>query len=198
MKFIVLVALLSAATAHARDFKLTDACKEGLQAAALQAETSNLQAQGETLASKLDADVQLSYWPDRPEVTVMVRLEDALVCKIPLMRKDSSACRYSRSEGSESLAEIRGIQFKSGRTIKAGAELSKLEQSQVRMFLDNDGSNASASIRELIEGTDDRSLSTGTLTYLGAYGGDNPFGMFFKSGTAQVAGTNGDGSVCIK
>jgi len=216
------ITLLAITQAQAEEFRLTDACKESLESRTIKAEKTWLKSHGETLASSLEADTSLSYWPNRNTVSVQVTVKDpvdgryvsysakvlkteALECRIPLARQDKHACRFSRHEGPESLNDIPGLKFNVGRTIRPGMPLTELEANQITLFLDHDKTGES-SVDELIRTTDDGELSTGTLeladgstlTYFGAYGGDNPFGIFFVTGTTDIAGTNGDGSVCIK
>jgi hypothetical protein len=222
--FLLAAAALISSSAFAapiRDVELTTACENTLIDFAVKAEYKFLADQGETLASKLEGVVYTSYWPAKEDMSVSVQVEDkadgryvnyrakvlkvdALACKINVKRDASTACRYSTGDGPEGLNEIKGLKFVDGEKIAADAKLTKLQAEQIKAFLGNNGSDDN--VKELIEGTDDSYLSTGTLTlpngkvlsYLGAYGGDNPFGIFFEQGTTKVAGENGDGSVCIQ
>lgn len=224
MKLFLLATALLSANAFAeplKDVELTTACENTLIDFAVKAEYSFLTAKGETLASKLEGVVYTSYWPAKEDMNVSVQVEDkadgryvnyratvlktdALACKINLKRADDTACRYSTGDGPEGLNEIKGLKFVDGENIKPETKLTKLQFAQVKAFLGNNGSDDT--VKEMIEGTDDGELSTGTLTlpngkvlsYFGAYGGDNPFGIFFEQGTTNVAGENGDGSVCIQ
>lgn len=224
MKVLILSAILVSSSAFAalENVKLTKDCSAKLEEEVRRSETAYLKANGEELASEITATAGLSYWPARPEATVSVLAEDELdgryvrwfakvskedvrQCRnIQLVRRTEAACRYSRSEGPDSLTEIKGFSFKSGRDIKANTRLTAIEEAQIRAFLD--GEKSGASVAELINDTDDNELSTAQVTlpdgkkldYFGAYGGDNPFGTFFVSGTTQVAGDNSDGSICIK
>lgn len=221
--FTILVAVFISHVAwSAEDVALTEACKSSLQKSSIFREIHRLEKKREVLASQLTADVQLSYWPDRDDVTVVVHLEDpvdgrsvsyaqkvlktdARTCKIKLHRRNDSECRYSRPDGGpEALNSIPGLQFVSGRTIRPNSKINALEEAQIRQFLDTDGSDTS--LADLIGATDDGELSTGTvqfsnghqLTYYGAYGGDNPYGIYFVAGAITVAGKNSDGSSCLK
>jgi hypothetical protein len=224
MKTLILAAALISTGAFAggpRDVSLTDSCEETLKDFALKAEYGYLATKGETLASTLDATVYLSYWPAKDDASVTVHVEDAAdgrhvrylakflkanadACDMQLKRADNSYCRYSTDDGPDGLNEISALKFEAGEKISADTKLTKLATAQVKAFL---GQNSPYdTVKELIEGTDDGELSTGTLslpngktlTYLGAYGGDNPFGIFFEKGTTKTAGENSDGSVCIK
>jgi|GEM_PF-5031247 len=221
--FILFIAMVSIPVfAAPGEVTLSKACSAKLEAEALKAETAFLTAAGETIASKLEASVGLSYWPKRDDVNIGVRVTDeadgryvrygakvlkadARQCQnITLVRRTEAACRYSRHEGPESLTEIKGITYQEGRAIKPDSRLSQLEETQIRTLLAQNG-EPGATVAELIQGTDDGELSTATVTlpdgkileYFGAYGGDNPYGLFFVAGTATVAGDNGDGSICI-
>jgi hypothetical protein len=223
MKLFVLATALISATAFAdplREVDLTTACEDSLKAFATKAEYDYLAAKGEKLVGELEAVVYTSYWPAKEDMNVSVQVEDktegryvnyratvlktdAVACKINVKRADDTACRYSTGDGPEGLNEIKGLKFVDGENIKPDAKLTKLQAAQVKAFL---GNGSDDSVKDLIEGTDDSYLSTGTLTlpngkvlsYFGAYGGDNPFGIFFEQGTTNVAGENGDGSVCIR
>lgn len=223
MKLLFLASVLLSTNAFAtniREVEITNACEESLKEYALNAEYNYLAQKGETLASKLEAEVMTSYWPAEADMVVSVRVEDkadgryvsyrakvskvdALACKIKVKRSNSTACRYSTGEGPDGLNEINGLKFVDGKTLSAKSDLSDLEKAQIKAFLGNDSNEP---VEQLIENTDDGELSTGTLTlpsgkvlsYFGAYGGDNPFGIFFVKGTTRVAGDNSDGSVCIK
>lgn len=223
MKLLLLAALIAvpAQAENIRDVKLTDACKASLEKFALEAETKFLAAKGEALASKLEAEAYTGYWPEKADMTVSVSVEDkadgrgvrysakvlktdALQCKIKLERREDSYCRYSTADGAEGLNEIAGLKMVFGKNIEADAKLTKLQADQIRLFLGNNGGDDS--VKEMIEHTDDGYLTTGTvtyksgrkLTYYGAYGGDNPVGIFFNEGTMEVVGENGDGSVCLR
>lgn len=224
MKLLILATVLISANAFAaplREVDLTTACEESLKDFALKAEYDYLAAKGEALASKLEAVVYTSYWPAKEDMAVSVHVEDkadgryvnyrakvlktdAVACKIKVKRADDTACRYSTGDGPDGLNEIKGLKFVDGKDIPADAQLSELENAQILKFLGNEGGKET--VKELIEATDDGELSTGTLTlpngqeltYFGAYGGDNPYGIFFQAGTTKAAGDNGDGSVCIK
>ncbi|MFN7730232.1 MAG: hypothetical protein ACK5P7_13820 [Bdellovibrio sp.] len=219
---LLLAATLSASISFGaiRDVTLTKQCEASLKATALQMETAKLAADGEVLASELESTIGLSYWPAKEHASVSVRLEDpidgrsilysakvlksdALQCKIALKRNDDSFCRYSRSEGPSSMTEIPGITWAETKDIKVGDRMSALEEKQIQAFL---GEGRNEDVNELIDGTDDHEVNFGTLTlpdgreltYLGAYGGDNPHGIFFAAGTTTVQGANGDGSVCVQ
>lgn len=220
----LLLPLLVTVSAHAGDFKLPAKCSTKLQARAVKAEKERMSALHERLVSKkFEVRTSLSYYPNGDKVTVHVSLEDpadgryapyaatvlkteALACKVELERRHGQACRYSRHEGPESLNEIHGLKYEAGDDIAPESKLSKARTRQVRAFLTTEGGDPDASLADLIRGTDDQKLSSGTLTlpngtrldYLGAYGGDNPYGIFFKTDSTTVAGNNGDGSVCIK
>lgn len=222
MKNLILGILFVSSTAVAAgDLKLSEKCKSSLKAKALKLETARLAADGEELVSALVSNVHFNYWPKQDTANVLVVLEDeadgrlavygakvlktdAAKCAIPIVRRDKSSCRYSVGNGPESLNEITGLKFVSGTDIKPTTKLTALQKEQITIMAG--GNEDGLTIPELIKQTDDGELSTGTLTlpngrnltYLGAYGGDNPFGTFFKSGTAQVAGTNSDDSVCIR
>jgi hypothetical protein len=224
MKFLTLALVFVSAQAFAAggDVELTKACEKQLKETYLKIESDYLAAKGEALAGPLKATVSSSYWPDRPDMNLGVRIEeeidgryvsygakvskdDARACRnLSFTRRDKSACRYSRSEGPASLTEIRGLAFREGRAIKPGSRLSKIEEQQIRAFLGGED-NKNSTIKELIESTDDQELSTAKVTlpdgteldYFGAYGGDNPFGIFFVAGSTDKAGENSDGSVCI-
>jgi hypothetical protein len=219
--FLTATLLASISFGAIREVKLTKQCEASLKATALKMETAKLAADGEVLASKLEAVVYTSYWPAKEDMSVSVHIEDpvdgrsisygakvlksdALQCKIPVQRRNDSFCRYSRSEGPESMTEIAGITWATTKDIKVGDRTSELEAQQIRAFL-GDG-DANQDVNELLDGTDDDEVNLGTLTlpdgrvltYMGAYGGDNPHGVFFNEGTTTVSGSNGDGSVCIK
>lgn len=226
MKFFVLAALLSgsiaanASAANIRDVKLTDACETSLKDFAIRAETDLLSAMGETLASKLEAEVYLSYWPLKEDVAIGVNVEDkadgryvryrasvlksdAMSCRITLERATKSACRYSSADGIDGLLSIPAMSYLKGEKITPETKLTSLQSDQIRAFLGGNG--LEGSVKEMITDTDDGYLTTGTLTlpsgkklaYYGAYGGDNPFGIFFKQGSTIVAGDNSDGSICL-
>lgn len=223
MKILILtLALISGSAFAAGDVQLSKECKAQLKKDILAKEAAFLAAAGETLAGPLTADVGVNYWPKRQDASVFVRVEeevdgrtvsygakalktDIRACKnINLVRRTELACRYSRFEGPDSLTEIKGITFKSGRTIKPNSRLNKVEEQQIQTWLDSE--KTGASLAELIKSTDEGELSSATVTlpdgkvldYYGAYGGDNPYGIFYVEGTMEVAGDNGDGSICIK
>ena len=225
MKLIILIAAaltLPAFAERSQTVRLSKACETELKNRYLTAEARFLARAGETLAGTLEARVTSSYWPDRPDMNLGVALEDkadgryvrygakvskedAKACgNLELVRATQSACRYSRGEGPESLTEIQGLRFTEGPAIRPSDRLSKIQEEQIRALLDTDKSGAP--LAELIKNTDDGELSSATvilpdgkaLDYFGAYGGDNPYGAFFVSRTDTVAGTNSDGSVCIK
>lgn len=224
MKFVLLAAALISAPAFAenlRDVDLTTACENTLKEFATKAEYSYLAAKGETLASTLEAVVYTSYWPAKEDMNISVQVEDkadgryvnyrakvlktdAVACKINVKRADDTACRYSTGDGPDGLNEIKGLKFVSGENITPETKLTKIQFAQIKAFLGNNGQDDT--VKEMIEGTDDGELSTGTLTlpngkvlsYFGAYGGDNPYGIYFEQDTTNAAGENSDGSVCIK
>lgn len=204
-----------------RNVKLPKACAAQLETLAINAEAKRMKADGEVLAGPLEASAGISYWPAKEGVSLSVRVEEAIegrtvsysakvtkddveACRIPtLKRNDAGACRYSRHEGPESMTEIAGITWKNGKDIKAGDRISALEKEQILgYFAEGD---MSADLNEVINATDDNEINTGTLTlpdgrqltYMGAYGGDNPHGVFYVEGTAKAQGSNGDGSICI-
>ncbi len=197
-------------------------CIEKVRAEVIQRETEFLQARGETLASPFEASVYNRIRTQGDEVHLVVVLEDpadgrwvryelrthsaALAeCKVAPSRMSKSACRYSRDTGPEALNQIKGLSFLAAEDLKPDAKLTSLQESQIRIFLE-DSASASASIREWIKQTDDQRLSTGKvtlpsgirLTYYGAYGGENSFGIFFLEGTLHVAGKNSDAFVCLQ
>ncbi|MGE4133880.1 MAG: hypothetical protein AB7F86_19750 [Bdellovibrionales bacterium] len=213
----------SLAFAELTEVNLTPACKNTLETQALNKETAHLSAAGEVLASKLEARATLSYWPEAKDVAVGVMVEDPAdgryvryrakvlktelaACQIQLERQAHTACRYSRAGGPDSLTEIPGFQYQEGRTIRAQDPMSSLEIDQVhRALSDDNAAPIEAEVRQMIQDTDDGEVTTGTvilpsgsrLTYVGAYGGDNPYGTFFKEGTVQVAGSDSDSDICI-
>lgn len=223
MKILILALGLVSGSAFAalEDVELSDKCAAKLENEVLKSETDYLKANGEVVASEIKASAGIGYWPARPEVSISVKAEDELdgryvhwvakaskedvrQCKnINLVRRTASACRFSRDEGPSSLEEIKGMTYKNGRDIKPGSRLNEIEEAQIRAFLDVD--QRGTPIAEMIKSTDDGELSTATVTlpdgkvldYYGAYGGDNPYGQFFLSGTTENAGSNGDGSICI-
>lgn len=220
MKLFLLITLLGSSAFAVDTFDLTPACEAKLKADAVAAENNLLTAQGEVLASVLSGEVYLSYYPNKPDVSITVRVADtkdgrsvdyrakalktdAADCKVSLRRNDKSACRYSSEGGVSSLTEIAGISFTEGQNLLPDQELSDLAQSQVKAFLGD--TDPEADVPALIRGTDDEELTTGTLKlpggrtldYLQAYGGDNQFGIFFETGTTTPAGSNGDGSMCV-
>lgn len=220
MKLFLLITLLGSSAFAVDTFDLTPACEAKLKTEAIAAEKSFLANQGETLASILSGEVYLSYYPNKPDVSITVRVADAkdgrtvdyrakalktdaADCKVSVRRIDSSACRYSSEGGADSLTEIAGVSFISGDNLLPDQELSELVQSQVKAFLGD--TDPQADVPALIRGTDDEVLTTGTLQlpggrtldYMQAYGGDNQFGIFFEKGTTTPAGTNSDGSMCV-
>lgn len=220
MKFFILLSFVTSTAMAAGKVELTPACEAELQERAAAEETAYLKNTNQTLASHLKAEAYLSYWPAKEDATVGVLVEDPAdgryvyysakvlktdiaACKIKLRRDDTSACRYSSDDGPEGLLSIKGMSYAQGEMITPDQTFSDLLANQVRAFLGELYSSIDAS--ELIRSTDDQELSSGTLTlpdsrklsYFGAYGGDNPFGIFFIEGTTTVAGDNGDGSVCI-
>lgn len=220
MKLFLLITLLAPSAFAVDTFDLTPACEAKLKTETVAAENSLLAAKGETLASGLSGEVYLSYYPTKPTVSITVRVSDAkdgrsvdyrasalktdaADCKVEVRRIDESACRFSSEGGPDSLAEIAGVTYTSGADLLPEQEISELVQSQVKAFLGD--FDPEADVPALIRGTDDEELSTGTLAlpggrtldYFGAYGGDNPFGIFFETGTTTPAGSNSDGSMCV-
>ncbi len=222
MKLLMIaLALFSHTVFAAGEVELSKECKTKLSEEVLSSETAYLAATGETIAHKLKADVQINYWPARDSVNIVVHAEDpadgrsvaytatvlkteARVCEnIKLVRKTAGACRYSRHQGPESLTEIKELRFKAGQTIDGRDQISAVVEAQLRQLLD--GQDGLETIGALIDATDDHEVSTATVTlpdgkvldYYGAYGGDNPYGAFFKTGENVKVGSNNDGSVCI-
>lgn len=225
MKFLLIAALLApvANVAHATPTqhpKLSAACEAKLTKGVLKAELALLAGKGEKLASKFEttayvnglfktegyaAVVSLEDPADGRSVRYSARVskEDVSSCNITLKRNDASYCRYSTGEGPDALNEIAGLKFVGGENIEAKGPYTETQKKQIREFLGSE--EPSKTLEQLIGETDDGYLSTGTLTmpngstydYFGAYGGDNPYGVFFVKGTIQAYAQNGDGSICL-
>lgn len=202
--------------------ELSAACKKQIEAFALKSELALVAQKGDKLASRFEAVSYVNHFPKEAVANVVVQLEDAAdgrsvsysakvkksdiaKCQINLARA-KYGCRYSTSDGPDGLNSIKGLKYVSGDMVSSSEGLSALQKRQIVKFLN--GVNKISESKEidfLIQQTDDQELSTGELTlpdgrvmsYFGAYGGDNPYGIFFLKGTVAVAGDNGDGFVCI-
>lgn len=200
-------------------YELSPSCKAKLTKGVVKAELAFLAAKGETLASEFETQSYVNSQPNRDYGVAVVALEDpadgrsvrykarvspgdVADCAINLVRDDETYCRYSTGEGPDALNDLPGLKFVSGDNIEAKGPHTELQTRQVRAFLGKE--EADKSLEDLIGQTDDGYLSTGTLTtqtgtydYFGAYGGDNPYGVFFFQGTTKEFTQNGDGFICL-
>lgn len=225
MKTLLLLTLLSASNAFAGgEFDIPKDCEVSLENHVLDLESTHLAATGQKLASPLTSELFMSYYPHKPEVSIGVVIEepiegrrvtygikvlkkDALKCQVSFTketRREKTACRYSRTDGPGSMTEIPGITMTEGSRLEHDGTFTELQKKQIVAFLGKDGTQGNPA--DLVAETDDQYLTTGEFTlpdgskleYFGAYGGDNPFGAFFKKGTTKQVGENSDGFVCIK
>ncbi|NUN07067.1 MAG: hypothetical protein HUU57_15065 [Bdellovibrio sp.] len=222
MKSLLVLILLSTPTAFAAEFSLSKACEAKLEQQALSLETTRLADLREVVAGKLEADVTYSYSPIKSKVSLTVSVEDkvdgrhasyrvsvlkteAENCEVTLTEASLSTqflCRYSSYEGPEGLLNIPGVTYQDGPSLTPESILTNLQKDQVLSFL---GSYGESDPGKAIEQTDDSEVLTAFIglpdgrlvMYMGAYGGDTAFGVFFYHGTTGVAGDNSDGSVCI-
>lgn len=129
--------------------------------------------------------------------------KDAESCNIELKRDATFACRYS-SDGDDEFQDRSGAKFVREVTLKPTTKLSKIEEEQIVSFLENNDTPYPAS--ELIAATDDGEITKRVVEfkngvradYYKAYGGDNPFGVFYRQNTMEMIGENSDDSICIK
>lgn len=212
-KTILFFAISFLGSLSAADAKISEICEQTLQ--------KNLLRQASAVIGyQLNADnVEYSMWYNAPKGKLnlsITSLEDGAhfsfdavateqqvkSCSLQPVYDARNSCRYSNYSEID-LDQIDKLVFGMSLDIKNDKKLNNTQKEQIRDLLQYD--DQAVSLNDLIADTDDGeviyqpvTLPTGQeLDYYKAYGGDNPFGIFYYQGTLDVAGTNSDGSICI-
>lgn len=213
------LALLATVSLNAFAKDLTSECKKELSQQMIALENKYLDGIGAKLtqpevhiwANENKGKVSVGGWVEDTTDGRSVRYGDKTVtvrefetCDIQLERDNSSQCRFS-ADGDDELTEKLGWKLTHEVTITPTTKLYPIEKQQVMYFLDDSMTYDETKIPELIKSTDDGSISKANytlkngveVTYFKAYGGDNPYGTFYLTGTTTHVGSNGDGDICI-
>lgn len=213
--------ILISSICSATTYMVSPQCKEKVEAQVLTNEAKILAANNAQVASELTTTMSAySSHQQKDKLVVRMTIQDsidgfyvtyrALVsqeqynrCEISMERESHWNCRYSNYEGE--FEAIPGMKWVDGPRISSEDGLTDIQKQQIRTWLDTVNPQENYTLLELIQHTDDQELLTAKVTlpdgkvldYYKAYGGDNPFGVFFFENTTEEAGVNSDSDLCI-
>jgi hypothetical protein len=211
--FLLLTLSILSAQAHASTDELSVECKSQLKTNILEQATAVLGSM--VTADSVDINIFLNSKKNKLRLSVThnkdgAQLEfeatakdaDIVSCNITPVLNLELSCRYS-NYGEVAFDKIENMIVEYKYTFSDDKNLTPIQVDQVKKLLIYD--DETTPLNDMIADTDDGEVSYSVVTlpdgqkldYYRTYGGDNAYGAFYYEGTADLAGSNGDDSICI-